>query len=221
MTGPVDSKTQAHIEAHIGLLDELSGPVLLACSVCQCRLRNVDPTYAALSYSKSKKSVCTSNRYRASVTADQTTGSLWTKRPGVPEMTPLEILLVEDSEFMAMRVTEALENTHNMNLTAVGTAAEARERLEVDDYDCVVVNYELPDETGIELAQSVNPSGTDPVVPVILLTGKELEPIARDAIQKGVTEFVYKGDHAAGEMDVLENRIRLTVRAYGNRDRGD
>jgi len=136
-------------------------------------------------------------------------------------MTPLEILLVEDSEFMAMRVTEALENTHKMNLTAVGTAAEARERLEVDDYDCVVVNYELPDETGIELAQSVNPSGTDPVVPVILLTGKELEPIARDAIQKGVTEFVYKGDHAAGEMDVLENRIRLTVRAYGNRDRGD
>jgi len=122
---------------------------------------------------------------------------------------------------MAMRVSETLETTHEMNLTTVGTAAEARDSLEVDDYDCVVVNYELPDETGIELAQSLNPSGTDPEVPVILLTGKELEPIARDAIQKGVTEFVYKGDHAAGEMDVLENRIRLAVRAYGDRDRVD
>ena len=136
-------------------------------------------------------------------------------------MTSFRVLLVEDSEFMSMRVSEALETTHEMNVTAVGTAAEARQRLEVDDYDCVVVNYELPDETGIELAQSINPSGTDPAVPVILLTGKELEPIARDAIRKGVTEFVYKGDHAAGEMDVLENRIRLTVRAYGDPDRVD
>jgi len=131
----------------------------------------------------------------------------------------LRVLLVEDSDFMANRVSETLETTHEMSLTVVGTAAEARKRLTVDDYDCVVVNYELPDETGIELAHSLNPSGTDPVVPVILLTGKELEPIARNAIQKGVTEFVYKGDHAAGEMDVLENRIRLTVRAYGDRDR--
>ena len=122
---------------------------------------------------------------------------------------------------MANRVSETLENTHEMSLTAVGTAAEARKRLAADDYDCVVVNYELPDETGIELAHSLNPSGTDPVVPVILLTGKELEPIARNAIQKGVTEFVYKGDHAAGEMDVLENRIRLTVRAYADRDQVD
>jgi len=122
---------------------------------------------------------------------------------------------------MANRVSETLETTHEMSLTVVGTAAEARKRLTVDDYDCVVVNYELPDETGIELAHSLNPSGTDPVVPVILLTGKELEPIARNAIQKGVTEFVYKGDHAAGEMDVLENRIRLTVRAYGGRDQVD
>jgi len=133
----------------------------------------------------------------------------------------LRVLLVEDSEFMSNRVSETLETTHEMSLTAVGTAAEARKRLDVDDYDCVVVNYELPDETGIELAHSLNPSGTDPVVPVILLTGKELEPIARDAIQKGVTEFVYKGDHAFGEMDVLENRIRLTVRAYGYRERVD
>ena len=134
-------------------------------------------------------------------------------------MTSLRVLLVEDSEFMSMRVSETLEETHNMSLTAVGTAAEARKRLEAEDFDCVVANYELPDETGIELAQSLNPSGTDPVVPVILLTGKKLEPIARDAIRKGVTEFVYKGDHASGEMDVLENRIRLTVRAYGDRER--
>jgi Response regulator containing a CheY-like receiver domain and a GGDEF domain len=130
-------------------------------------------------------------------------------------MTTPNVLLVEDSEFMSMRVVDALEANHGMELTAVGTASEARKSLKTDSFDVVVVNYELPDETGIEFAGSLNSSGTDPSIPIILLTGKELEPIAGDAVNNGVTEFVYKGDHAAADMDVLANRIKTVIAAYG------
>ena len=129
-------------------------------------------------------------------------------------MTGPAVLLVEDSEFMTMRIVETLEDSHNMSLTAVSTATEAREYLSTEIFDCVVVNYELPDETGVEFADSLNPSGREPVVPVILLTGRELEPIASDAIEKGVTEFVYKGDHATANMDVLANRIRVVLKNH-------
>ena len=130
-------------------------------------------------------------------------------------MTAPKVLLVEDSEFMSMRVVDALEATHGMELTAVKTANEARTCLETNSFDVIVVNYELPDETGIEFAGSLNSSGTEPDVPIILLTGKELEPIASDAVDNGVTEFVYKGDHAAADMDVLANRIETVIAAYG------
>ena len=130
-------------------------------------------------------------------------------------MTVPEVLLVEDSEFMSMRVVDALESNHEMELTAVRTASEARKSLKTDNFDVVVVNYELPDETGIEFAGSLNSSGTDPSIPIILLTGKKLEPIAGDAVNNGVTEFVYKGDHAAADMDVLANRIKTVIAAYG------
>jgi len=130
-------------------------------------------------------------------------------------MTAPEVLLVEDSEFMSMRVVDALESNHEMELTAVRTASEARKSLKTDNFDVVVVNYELPDETGIEFAGSLNSSGTDPSIPIILLTGKKLEPIAGDAVNNGVTEFVYKGDHAAADMDVLANRIKTVIAAYG------
>lgn len=133
-------------------------------------------------------------------------------------MSPPEVLLVEDSEFMSMRVVEALEAAQGMTITAVETVAEAKTRIETGEFDCVVVNYELPDETGIEFASSINETGTDPEIPVILLTGKELEPIAREAVENGVTEFVYKGDYAAADMDVLANRIRVVMDAYGPRD---
>ena len=130
-------------------------------------------------------------------------------------MTAPKVLLVEDSEFMSMRVVDALESTHGMELTAVKTASEARKSIKTNRFDVIVVNYELPDETGIEFAGSLNTSGTDPSVPIILLTGKELEPIASDAVDNGVTEFVYKGDHAAADMDVLANRIDTVIAAYG------
>ena len=131
-------------------------------------------------------------------------------------MSAPKVLLVEDSEFMSMRVVDTLEDGHEMNLTAVETAEAARTRIETGEFDVIVVNYELPDETGIEFANSLNDSGTEPEVPVILLTGRELEPIAKEASENGITEFVYKGDHAAAEMDVLANRIKVVVDAYVN-----
>jgi len=125
-----------------------------------------------------------------------------------------QVLLVEDSEFMSMRIVETLQDNHNMDLTAVKTAAKARDYLDKETFDIVVVNYELPDETGVEFAASFNSSGRNPSVPVILLTGRELEPLASDAIENGVTEFVYKGDHATANMDVLANRIHIVLKNH-------
>ncbi|MFB6233735.1 MAG: response regulator [Haloarculaceae archaeon] len=128
------------------------------------------------------------------------------------------VLLVEDSDFMAARVSDTLEDVHNFYVTTVGTADEVRDSLrEYDDIECIVTNYELPQGNGIQLAASVNGRDGDPEVPVIILTGKALEPIADDALEAGVTEFVYKGDHATGDMDVLANRINTVIRAYGDR----
>ena len=128
------------------------------------------------------------------------------------------VLLVEDSEFMATRVSETLEESHSFYVTTVGTADEVREALrEYDDIECIVTNYELPEGNGVTLAESINGKEGNIDIPVIILTGKALEPIADDALEAGVTEFVYKGDHATGDMDVLANRIDTVIRAYGDR----
>jgi len=123
------------------------------------------------------------------------------------------VLLVEDSNFMATKVVETLESAHEFAVTTVSTATEARQTLKNDSYDCVVLNYELPDENGVTLAQSLRDDAEIPSIPLIILTGRSLEPLAKEAIEAGVTEFVYKGDQATGEMDVLANRIRVVLRA--------
>jgi len=124
------------------------------------------------------------------------------------------ILLVEDSNFMATKVVETLESAHEFVITTVSTADEARSALKNGSYDCIISNYELPDESGVELAESLTSDAEIPSVPLVILTGRSLEPLAKDAIEAGVTEFVYKGDQATGEMDVLANRIRNVLLAH-------
>ncbi len=124
------------------------------------------------------------------------------------------VLLVEDSNFMATKVAETLASAHGFDITTVSTAMAAREALTSGSYDCILSNYELPDETGLELAESLQDSAELPSLPLIILTGRSLEPIANKAIAAGVTEFVYKGDQATGEMDVLANRIRVVLQAH-------
>ena len=92
------------------------------------------------------------------------------------------VLLVEDSNFMATKVVETLESAHEFVITTVSTADEARNALKNGSYDCIISNYELPDESGVELAESLEADPEIPSVPLIILTGRAIEPLARDAV---------------------------------------
>lgn len=117
------------------------------------------------------------------------------------------VLLVEDSQFMAQKVSETL-TIHDIRTDTVETASEAREAIAAGDIDCVLVNHDLPDETGMAFADSVSAD-----IPIILLTSTSLGEIAADALEAGVTEFVHKDDLATGSMTVLANRIKVAIRA--------
>ena len=82
------------------------------------------------------------------------------------------VLLVEDSEFMATRVAETLEEVHDFYVTTVDTADDVRTALtEYDDIECIVTNYELPETNGVKLAASINGRNEEPEIPIIILTG--------------------------------------------------
>ena len=134
----------------------------------------------------------------------------------MPTTTP-HILMVEDSQFMATHVASTLRDTHNFHVTITQSKDEAQDLLGAyDDIVCIVTNFQLAETTGIHLAAALD-SGSDEIgVPIILLTAKQLEPIAPRGLDAGVDEFVYKGDYATGNMDVLANRIDVVVRAHAN-----
>jgi len=128
-------------------------------------------------------------------------------------MSSYTVLLVEDSEFITEHVSETLQTEHGFDVKTVGSAAETRAALEDGGIDCVISSYELPDETGIELAASINDDAGSMPVPFVLFTGNPLEPLSEDALEAGVSAFVRKNTQASGQMNVFANRVRLAIEA--------
>lgn len=119
------------------------------------------------------------------------------------------VLLIEDSDFLGRHVQETLEDEHDMSISIETTAEDAKEALRSGaEFDCILINYDLPDATGIEFSDSLSDE-----LPIILFTSKNLQDIASRALESGATAFIHKSS-LEGTMDVPANRIDLVIRSH-------
>jgi PAS domain S-box-containing protein len=125
---------------------------------------------------------------------------------------PIRVLHVDDDPEFADLTATVLEreNAH----FSVETATDARdglERLTAAPFDCIVSDYDMPRQNGIEFLEAVRDDYPD--LPFILYTGKGSEEIASDAISAGVTDYLQK-EGGTGQYAVLANRIENAVDQY-------
>ena len=121
----------------------------------------------------------------------------------------ITVLHVDDEPGFAEMVATFLEREdERFEVDTVTTASEVLDRLADDEYQCVVSDYEMPDQNGIELLEAVRE--TYPTLPFILYTGKGSEEVASDAISAGATDYLQKGS-GTGQYTLLANRIANVV----------
>jgi PAS domain S-box-containing protein len=125
---------------------------------------------------------------------------------------PITVLHVDDEPDFADLVSEFLERENDRFVVETATSAsEAEDRLDDCDFDCVVSDYDMPGDDGIQFLESVRED--DPEIPFILFTGKGSEEVASDAITSGVTDYIQKGGETS-QFVVLANRIENAVEHY-------
>jgi PAS domain S-box-containing protein len=121
----------------------------------------------------------------------------------------IRILHVDDEpDFAEMVATFVEREDERSEIETVTSAGEGLDRLASDDFDCVVSDYDMPEQDGIEFLEAVRERYTD--LPFILYTGKGSEEVASDAISAGVTEYMQK-ETGTGQYPVLANRIKKAV----------
>jgi CheY-like chemotaxis protein len=88
---------------------------------------------------------------------------------------PKRLLVIEDNQSERESVVELLQHD-DIEIEAVGTGAEALQTLLDCPYDCCVLDLRLPDMTGYALLEKMQAEAALRDVPVVVFTGKELEP---------------------------------------------
>ncbi|MGX7828336.1 PP2C family protein-serine/threonine phosphatase [Actinokineospora sp. 24-640] len=116
----------------------------------------------------------------------------------------VSVLLVEDDPGDALLVRELLvDSGADIRLTTVRSVAEARQHL--SGQDCVLLDLDLPDASGLEgLRLLDNPDG----VAVVVLTGRADAQLGVAAVAAGAQDYLLKGEV---DGDLLARVIRYAV----------
>ncbi len=104
----------------------------------------------------------------------------------------LSVLLVEDDRGDAILVEELIADAA-ADITCVWaqSVADAERELSLAQPDCVLLDLNLPDATGITALERIK--SADPNIPIVVLTGLSDEPFGVSAVASGAQDYLVKG----------------------------
>lgn len=128
----------------------------------------------------------------------------------------LRILLVEDDDVDRMRVHRAVKKAGApFELRDAEDVASAQVALDAEDFDCAVIDYNLPDGTALDLL-AYNATRRRGRVPMVVLTGNDDDERAIEALHEGAEDYLVK---ATFEVESFFRSIRYAMeRASMRRD---
>jgi len=106
----------------------------------------------------------------------------------IPEDDAPHLLIVDDDTRIRDLLTQFL-GENGFRVTAAGTAAEARRRLEGLDFDLIVLDVMMPGETGVQLTQSLRETRD---VPILMLTALSETESRVTGLEAGADDYLPK-----------------------------
>jgi CheY-like chemotaxis protein len=79
-----------------------------------------------------------------------------------------------------------------VEITAVATAAEARDRLRTTRFDCMVLDLGLQDTSGFELLEAIRTDESMQTLPIIVYTGKDLSAEEESRLRRYADTIIVK-----------------------------
>jgi signal transduction histidine kinase/CheY-like chemotaxis protein/HAMP domain-containing protein len=117
--------------------------------------------------------------------------------------TTKSILVVEDNEVESSQITK-IYSDKSLQVNIAKSGKKALELAKKGDYDCIVVNYTVPDIAGDEIIQEIR-GLKKPATPVIVYSGKNFSEFELDKIRLETNFFILK------ELNWIDHLLDETV----------
>lgn len=111
----------------------------------------------------------------------------------------LALLVVDDDLIDRMAIKRALRSTERaIEVTETESGAGALELLAAERYDCILLDYRLPDADALGLVRDMRGRGCQ--APIVVLTGQGDERIAVALMKAGATDYLTKEELSPGRL---------------------
>lgn len=121
-----------------------------------------------------------------------------------------KILLVEDEQALSDMVVDLLSDEQHI-IEQAFTGDEGADRIRLYQYDLIILDWELPGKSGIEIIKEFRQNGGS--TPVLFLTGKSLLPDKIEGFNEGADDYMTK-PYQAEELIVRVQALLRRPKAY-------
>jgi len=125
------------------------------------------------------------------------------------------VLILDDQQDLLDITRLFLERFGEMNVDTAKTAKEALAKMKDRTFDALVVDFDLPDISGIEFLKIVRAKGD--TTPIIIFTGVGRENAAIEALNNGADFFLKKGEDPHAQ---FRNMVHMINQAVERRSMG-
>jgi HAMP domain-containing protein/signal transduction histidine kinase/CheY-like chemotaxis protein len=109
-----------------------------------------------------------------------------------------KVLVVEDNEIDSSQIVKMLQDD-KLEVRIVPTASEAITEIEKGDYDCIILDYSLPDMSGPELIQKVGKVKKQ-ITPMIIYSARDFNKAELNQISAHSNSILLKGANSIDQL---------------------
>lgn len=121
----------------------------------------------------------------------------------------MRILIIEDDKELASVVKRGLE-VFGFSSDVANTGSDGEEKIFINEYDCILLDLNLPDKDGLEVLKQIREDGV--TIPVIVVTARDAVKERAMGLDLGADDYIVK------PFDLIELRARINAvvrRLYG------
>jgi len=123
----------------------------------------------------------------------------------MPTEPTISVLIVDDEELYRSIMKEVLTPERGYTVTECGFVSEAISALQTQHFDVMVLDYKMPELSGLNLLQWMHEQKFD--LPVLMLTGEGSEWVAVEAMKFGAYDYIRKEHLEMDRLPLIVNGI--------------
>ena len=124
-------------------------------------------------------------------------------------MSPASLnVLVVDDDMAVCRILQRMLNDEQYQVQISQSVADAKEVIEQKPFDVYVMDYKLPDGTGLDLAERIRSKGSE--APIILISGYDPSAVAVRAEKLRISDIIEKPFARATICGAVKNALAFS-----------